>query len=361
MSSCVATAATFRWAFALLLISACSGTPTRPDAPAAPEGTSASGTGPILVRVTGLVRKTLELSRADLERREGVTARLNDVRADGTYRGVFVHRGVPLRTLLEEAGIEAKGRVFDKDLDLAVVVRGQGDERVVLSWGELFYRNPAEVLLAFRSEPLMPHKSCDKCHEPEVYRPWLDLLERTVPIPKLIVSHDGHGDRAIEGVTSVEVVDLGAGCGISVSKAERPSDIRAEAIEIHRDGAPVVTVSDLDGLPRREAAVAQAGDGTGFHGIRRFEGASLAAVLQRAGLTADPAQAFLLSARDGYRVLLAAGEVFLAPAGREILLADRRDGEPLTDAGRFTLVPVDDQSADRWLKAVARIDVLTAP
>ena len=272
-----------------------------------------------------------------------------------------MHRGVPLRTLLEEAGIAAKERVFDKDLDLAVVVRGQGDERVVLSWGELYYRNPAEVLLAFRSEPLMPHKRCDQCHEKEVFQPRLDMLERTVPIPKLIVSHDGHSDRAIEGVTSVEVVDLGAGRGISVAKADRPADIRADVIEIRRDGEPVATVSDISGLARHEAVVMMVGDGIGFHGPRRFEGVSLAAVLDRAGVTPDPAQAFLLSARDGYRVLFSAGEIFLAPDGREILLADRKDGEPLTDSGRFQLLPVNDQSADRWLKAVARIDVLTAP
>jgi hypothetical protein len=162
-------------------------------------------------------------------------------------------------------------------------------------------------------------------------------------------------------VTSVEVVDLGAGRGISVAKADRPADYRSESIEIHRDSAPVISIAVVDGLPRREVTLAQAGDGTGFHGRRRFEGVSLAAVLERAGVTPDPAQAFLFSARDGYRVLFSAGEIFLAPAGREILLADRKDGEPLTDAGRFTLVPVDDQSADRWLKAVARIDVLTAP
>lgn len=345
---------------ALLLLTACSGAPARPDCPDTPAVAPSPG-GAVLVEVKGLVRQPLKLSRADLERLGDVTARLNEVRADGTYRGVFVHRGVPLRTLLEEAGIEAGERVFDKDLDLAIVVRGAGGARTVLSWGELFYRNPAEVLLAHRSEPVMPHKRCDQCHEPEVYRPWLDLLERTVPIPKLIVAHDGHGDRAVESVASVEVVDLGAGRGISVSKAERPANIRAETIEVFKDGAAVATIMDLEGLPRREVSAVQAGDGTGFHGIRRFEGVPLAAVLRRAGITPDTDSAFLLSARDGYRVLLSAGEIFLAPAGREILLADRRNGETLTDAGRFTLVPVDDQSADRWLKAVARIDVITAP
>ena len=119
-------------------------------------------------------------------------------------------------------------------------------------------------------------------------------------------------------------------------------------------------VRDLDGLPRAEARLPQAGDGTGYHGMRHFEGVALEALLARHGIEPDPATGILLSARDGYRVLLSSAEVFDAPAGREVLLADRQEGEPLGEDGRFQLVPVDDQSADRWLKGVARIDVVRA-
>ena len=52
------------------------------------------------------------------------------------------------------------------------------------------------------------------------------------------------------------------------------------------------------------------------------------------------------------------GELLLAPYGRNIIIADRADDKPLEKNGKFIAVLPDDLSADRWVKAVEKIEVI---
>ncbi len=81
-------------------------------------------------------------------------------------------------------------------------------------------------------------------------------------------------------------------------------------------------------------------------------------VLTRAGVTKDLNLAVVISAPDGYRSLISMGELLLNPLGRRIIIADRKEGKPIQADGKFKLVIPDDLSADRWVKAVSRIEVI---
>ncbi len=94
---------------------------------------------------------------------------LNEVMKDGSFKGVFYYRGVPLRDLLDTAYIEKEETAFSKKIDLAVLVRGRDGKGVALSWGEIYYRNSGDIIVATSASPIMPHKNCASCHEPEVY------------------------------------------------------------------------------------------------------------------------------------------------------------------------------------------------
>jgi hypothetical protein len=73
----------------------------------------------------------------------------------------------------------------------------------------------------------------------------------------------------------------------------------------------------------------------------------------------DLSQVFLVSAPDGYRSLFSYGEVFLDPAGGRVILADRSNGKPLKRGGKFFLAPPDDLMADRDVKAVEKIELIS--
>jgi hypothetical protein len=116
------------------------------------------------VSVTGLVRQPLQLGLRDLRAFGSVTVRRVDHRSDG-YFGDFEFRGVPLTTLISMAGPRKESGSFMRPTDLAIVVRNDSGKRALFSYGELLFRPPSDVILAFEAEPMMPKRSCDSCHQ----------------------------------------------------------------------------------------------------------------------------------------------------------------------------------------------------
>ena len=68
-----------------------------------------------------------------------------------------------------------------------------------------------------------------------------------------------------------------------------------------------------------------------------------------------------MTSADNYRSLLSYGEIFLSPAGRNILVADQIEGKSIEKLGRFVMVTPGDLSADRWVRAVKSIEQVTLP
>ncbi len=309
------------------------------------------------VSITGLVKQPIQLDLNDLRNYHAVQTRLNDVHQDTSFYGVHNYLGVPLRVLLEQAVITKASAVFNREMDLTIVVRNRRGDTVALSWGEIFYRNPSNILLAYEAEPHIPHKACSNCHDESTYKPWQDMLLRDIPLPKLVVANDFYSDRALEEVSSIEVVYLGREKGINVAREDRPDKLYAPEIVLNQGDTRQV-IRAIDKYPRTTADAIKAGDGTGYHGVRHYSGVSLRDVLSDHGVAFDPREVFLLSAPDGYRVVLSSAELMLAQAGKQILLADTVNGEKLEESGRFQLVIPHDIPADRWLQAVAQIDIL---
>jgi DMSO/TMAO reductase YedYZ molybdopterin-dependent catalytic subunit len=96
-----------------------------------------------------------------------------------------------------------------------------------------------------------------------------------------------------------------------------------------------------------------------------FEGPLLWAVLEKAGVI-DPAQhrnqvsqTVVILGRDGYRAVLALGEIAPEFEAKQVILAERMDGKPL-DADHLRVVVPLDKRGGRSVREVARIEV-TAP
>lgn len=331
--------------------------------PAAGAGEEAHATptaeGAVALKIEGLVRTPTAFTTDELRRLDQVSARANEVHRDGEFYGSYTVRGIPLRTLLDRAVVDKGPSGFDKPLDLAIVLTGASGKRAIVSWGEVYYRNASETLVAFESKPVMPHKPCERCHGPDEYRERLDVLMRTPAFPKLVATRDFWGDRFIEGILRIEVVEpLPVDPATPAKKREGHQKLWAESAAIAVPGKEEIVLTSLDGYARVEVRAILAGDGIGYHGTRRFGGIALSELLSKAGVEPDPATALLLTAPDGYRVLLSSAEIFDAPAASPILLADQESGTAIDDGGRFHLVLPGDHAADRWLRSVARIEVV---
>ncbi len=121
-----------------------------------------------------------------------------------------------------------------------------------------------------------------------------------------------------------------------------------------------VTASDIGRLIRRKFEVAD-------HDKKaEFEGVSLVDLLQSVGvvfgkeLKGPRASAVvLIEATDGYRVAISLLEIDPATGNRTVLLADRRDGQPLgAKEGPFRLVIPDDKRQVRWIRMIRAMRVV---
>lgn len=309
---------------------------------------------PTLVSVTGCVSQPLNFSLEDLERYQSISVQLNEVMEDSSYRGVFYYSGVPLRTLLETAFVQKGETAFSKGVDLAVRVRSRDGKQVALSWGEIFYKNPGRILLATSARPIMPHHDCKTCHTPEEYKPRLDQLHRKIGFPKLVVTGDAYADRCLENVSAIEVIDLCPG-----KPAAKMKKLFSPECTVTGRNVKTIVLRDLSNRPQRTLRVKHLGEGKGYHGVNGFSGVPFKSLFEDAGVRADLSLVFLVSAPDGYRSLFSYGEVFLDPLGDRIILADKMDGKPLKQGGKFFLIPPDDLMADRDVQAVKKIEVLS--
>ncbi|SPD75496.1 putative Molybdopterin-binding tetrapyrrole methyltransferase, one heme-binding site [uncultured Desulfobacterium sp.] len=309
---------------------------------------------PSQLGIVGLVKQPLNLSLEDLSGFEAINVQLNEVMQDGSFRGVFSYKGVPLKTLLELASIEKEESAFNKKVDLAILVRGENGKEIALSWGEVFYRNPGRIVIATSAQPIMPKHSCAGCHTTEEYQPRMDQLKRSISFPKLVVNSDTFADRCLDGVTSIEVVDL---------KPRMPSQksekIFSKEFSIIGPDIKPKTIKKLSGFPKTKMTVKHIGEGKGFHGIDNYQGTYLKSLLENVDVKPDLSQVFLASAPDGYRTLFSYGEIYLDPAGDRMLVADKINNEDIENGGKFVLVPPDDLMSDRDVKALEKIEIIS--
>jgi DMSO/TMAO reductase YedYZ molybdopterin-dependent catalytic subunit len=104
----------------------------------------------------------------------------------------------------------------------------------------------------------------------------------------------------------------------------------------------------------------------GHDGVEsQFEGVSVIEILAKAGVPTvqdlrGPAMAHYLvvEASDGYRATFAVAELDPAFTDRVILLADHRDGKPLsTQSGPFQIIVPGEKKHARWVRQVITLKV----
>jgi DMSO/TMAO reductase YedYZ molybdopterin-dependent catalytic subunit len=128
--------------------------------------------------------------------------------------------------------------------------------------------------------------------------------------------------------------------------------------------APVeLSASDLAQLPTTRVNTAFLTE-HGTHSAA-FEGPLLWTVLEKSGVV-DPAkhreqvsQTIMIVGRDGYRAVLALGEIAPEFEGKQVILAERMEGKPL-DAEHLRVVVPLDKRGGRSVRDVTRIE-LTGP
>jgi DMSO/TMAO reductase YedYZ molybdopterin-dependent catalytic subunit len=300
--------------------------------------------------------------------------------ADGHYRCTIEVEGYALRDLLDRAEVKKKvDDGFDRPLDTFITIKGREAEALI-SYGEVFLAADGGPLLANSARLILPHhhppldagdndptvfksaaerdrvnvQSCASCHTESKLLP--------LSLPKgwlLVVPEDPFGGRFVEGVTEVEVHQVGIAIK-AVPKSAGTAVVEVPVLVGPDSKQSPLTVERYQQLASQSWSDATFGAGMGFHGFYTWQGVDLGSLLRPlVPPTSDPRNVWVLvTAADGYRCVFSGSEVFSAPEGKGVMLAIRKNGEPLgPGSGRYNIVSKTDFYIDRSVKMVQEIRV----
>lgn len=149
------------------------------------------------------------------------------------------------------------------------------------------------------------------------------------------------------------------------SKSAPLSAVAAGTIVIENEDGKQTTLNKSDIAKIKRLSV----EGNDHGNVSVFEGVPLVEVLKLAkiefgeALRGQRLATFLLvEAADNYRAVFALPELDPAFTDKIILLADRRDGKPLSEKeGAWRVVVPDEKRQGRWVRQVTRLKILRAP
>jgi hypothetical protein len=140
------------------------------------------------------------------------------------------------------------------------------------------------------------------------------------------------------------------------------SGLSAQTLQvINTDGhATTLTAAQIANAPHVTV------DARDHDAAAQFEGVPLSTALSLGGIALGDtmrgprmAEALVVEAADGYKVVFALAEVDPAFATREIIVADKRDGKPMdAKEGPLRIVAPGDKRPARWVRQVTTLKVI---
>jgi hypothetical protein len=137
------------------------------------------------------------------------------------------------------------------------------------------------------------------------------------------------------------------------------------ALEVEGGAQKSISPSEFQKMPHQTLTV------TNPHTQKqeKYEGVPLRALLDRVGVPSgeklrgpEMRSYLIISAKDGYEVVLTLVEIDPTFQQNQVLVADTLDGKPLDDKhGPLQLVVPEDRRPARWVRMISKISVRQAP
>lgn len=260
---------------------------------------------------------------------------------DGTkFIGAYKYDGYSLYDILNLMKLKkANEKEFNPIIDLYVTIENSKGEKVIISWGEIYYAyHLHEIIIAKQITRIVPSKT---------KKLWALPTES-----KLIVSTDLITERNISMPSKITVKSYHK--SFFTRKGLVP--LYSPKIDIYANNKLVNTLKGLsDTLKRQEYPNIFYGRGRGFHSATPFNGVMLKDILSsNAELSQKNIRTgtFLVVAKDGYRGLFSYSEIFNRNDQNQILLICN---PKVTNDGIFRLFPACDFFSDRAIKGISDI------
>jgi len=256
------------------------------------------------------------------------------------FTGAFRYDGYSLFDILENRIIrKTNAEEFNSVIDLYVEIENDKGEKIVLSWGEIYYPdNLHRIIIAGSVARIVPSKTKELWTLPEN--------------SKLVVAGDLITERNISNPVKITVKSYPR----SFFTLKGMSPLYSPEIELF-SGEKII--GNLSSIPEEKNSVTFNtifyGRGRGIHSTTPFTGYFLKDILaEYYPLTRENLRSGILciSGKDGYRCAISYSELFNRNNQQEFLLIKTEKGE---DGGLFRMFVPGDFFSDRAIKSVSEI------
>jgi hypothetical protein len=273
--------------------------------------------------------------------------RTREVTPEGDVTGTYIYTGVPLLYIME--GVRPKKNktdVFDRPMDIVVVITSSNGQTARFSYGELTCIDDGlPITLAYYREQLLPSK------DPEKYTK--NKFKGDVTGLRLVCPREPDTSRYLDDVVRITLtipdtpnhllpqMQKGKKCNSESVTCVDNEELQASSY----DNVPVVDVSNW----------VRTGHGRGLKGSRPFNasGYHLPSFLKQNFPGCGPDDFFVFIACDGYRSTFSGREIFNTAAGDLMLLLNSINGEP--PKGGHTIGAVSDFFVDRCVWGLSHV------
>jgi hypothetical protein len=255
------------------------------------------------------------------------------------FVGAYRYDGYSLFDILNRRVLQKNNRAdFNPIIDLYIEVESKSGEKVVFSWGEIYYPNNLhKILISSGVSRIVPSKTNDLWPLPES--------------SKIVVGSDLVTERNISDPVKITVKSINK----TFAVAQGLSPMYSPDIKIFDNDKQVTVI-----VPQAEEENVTYntifyGRGRGIHSTSPFTGLLLKEVIgEYYAYTRDNLRTgmFCIAARDGYRCAFSYSEVFNRNDQQEFLLIRTAPDE---DGGLFRLFAASDFFSDRAIKSLSEI------
>jgi len=259
------------------------------------------------------------------------------------FTGAFRYDGYSLFDILEKRILKkVNSEEFSPVIDLYIEVENDKGEKIVLSWGEIFYPNNLHrIIIASAVSRIVPSKTKEQ---------WI------LPVAsKLVIGGDLISERNISNPVKITVRSYPQ----SFPTVKGMSPVYSPKARIFK-GKKII--GELTSIPETSTNVTFNtifyGRGKGIHSTSPFTGYLLKEVLvKQYPVTQENLRSGIMciAGQDGYRCAFSYSEIFNRNDQQEFLLIKTDSGE---NGGLFRLFAAGDFFSDRAVKSVSEIHLL---
>jgi len=256
------------------------------------------------------------------------------------FVGAFRYDGYSLMDILDNIKIrKTNAEEFQSVIDLYVEIENSFGEKVILSWGEIYYPNNLHrIIIASNVARIVPSKTKDL---------W------TLPgTGKLICGNDLVTERNIKAPTKITVRSYPK----SFKTVRGMSPMYSDGFSVFMSNKVSEKVTEFEsGLNLNTYNTIFYGRGRGIHSTTPFTGVFLKSMIGKyIPSTKENLMTGLLCfvGKDGYRMTVSFSELFNRNDQQEFLLVKTAPDE---DGGLFRLFPACDFFSDRAIKSLSEV------